>query len=237
MGSPRYMSPEQMRSSRDVDARTDVWALGVVLFELLTGKAVFESDSMAGLCTLVATAPAPPLRSERADAPAALETLIARCLEKDPARRVQSVAELAEGLSPLAPARARVSVERIRRLHAGRSLAPAPMVSVVKSSFFSPALSLPIALACALAVIAAVGVTMLARAPSPVVVKVVEEPRATPSVPSPLASVSSEPLSVAPAVASVSTTAPAPKTAPKVKAKALLPSSSADENRGLLDRN
>jgi serine/threonine protein kinase len=237
MGSPRYMSPEQMRSSRDVDARTDIWALGIVLFELLTGKAVFESDSMAGLCTLVATAPAPLLRSERADAPAALEALIARCLEKDPARRVQSVAELAGGLSSIAPARAKVSVDRIRRLHAGRSLGPPPMDAVAKSSRFSRALSLPVALACAVVMIAALGVAMLARAPSPVAVKAVEAPRASPSpLPAPQISASSAPLLAPSAAASVST-ASAPHPAPKAKAKLPAPSSSTDESGGLRDRN
>lgn len=238
MGSPRYMSPEQMRSSRDVDARTDIWALGVVLFELLTGKVVFESDSMAGLCTLVATAPAPPLRSARADAPAALEALIARCLEKDPERRVGSVAEFAEGLAPMAPPRAKVSVERIRRLYAGRSLAPPPMVVVAKSSRLSQALSLPVALACALVIIAGLCVAILARAPSPVV-KVVEEPRASlPLVPTSQVPASSELRLIAPASAAASVSiAPAPRAAPKTKAKLAPPSSSADENRGLLDRN
>ena len=242
IGTPRYMSPEQMRSSRDVDVRTDIWALGIVLFELLTAKAVFESDSMAGLCTLVATAPAPLLRSERADAPAALEALIARCLEKDPARRVQSVAELARGLSLIAPPRAKVSVDRIQRLHAGRTLAPPPMASVAKSTHFSKVLSLPVMLACALVVVAALGVAMLARAPSPVVIHAVEEPRvAPPPLPTPQVPASREPAAApyaaAPSAAATVSAPVAPKTAPKAKAKFPAPSSSTDESGGLGDRN
>ncbi|MEO6574699.1 MAG: protein kinase [Polyangiaceae bacterium] len=243
MGSPRYMSPEQMRSSRDVDARTDIWALGVVLFEMLTGKAVFESDSMAGLCTLVATAPAPPLRSARADAPAALEVVVSRCLEKDPARRVQSVAELAEALSPMAPARAKVSVERIRRLHAGSSLIPPPMAPVAKSSRFPPGLSLPVLLGAVLVVIAAVSVGMLVRAPSPAVANVpeplpsfVSEPPA-PTPPRAAVSASSEPSPAASAIALPTASAPkAAKVKPRSSAPAASPSAP-DENRGLLDRN
>ncbi len=249
MGSPRYMSPEQMRSSRDVDARTDIWALGVVLFEMLTGKAVFESDSMAGLCTLVATAPAPPLRSQRADAPAALEAVVSRCLEKDPTRRVQSVAELAEALSPMAPARAKVSVERIRRLHAGSSLVRPPMAPVAKQSRFSRVSSLPVILAAAIVLIALAGVAMLLRAPSPPVAIVPELPSALaiepkeilPPAPSPPASASSASRAAPPLVSAVaSAIASPPVKPPPVKPKSSAPaasSSSASENRGLLDRN
>jgi serine/threonine-protein kinase len=127
MGSPRYMSPEQMRSTRDVDPRTDVWALGTILFELVTGKPVFDSDSMAGLCGAIQTQPAPRLRSVRADVPDVLDAVVSRCLEKDPSRRLQSVAELARALAPLAPSGAQVHVERIVRLSGGpRGIASVP---------------------------------------------------------------------------------------------------------------
>ena len=69
MGSPRYMSPEQMLSAKDVDARTDVWALGVILYELVTGKPVWHADTMQGLCALIASAPAPSLRASRPTRP------------------------------------------------------------------------------------------------------------------------------------------------------------------------
>ena len=65
MGSPRYMSPEQMLSAKDVDARTDVWALGVILYELVTGKPVWHADTMQGLCALIASTPAPSLLPRR----------------------------------------------------------------------------------------------------------------------------------------------------------------------------
>ena len=119
MGSPRYMSPEQMRSTRDVDARTDVWALGVVLHELVSGLPVFDADTMIGLSALVATGAPVPLRAVRPDVPEALERAVLRCLEKEPNHRMPSVAALAEALAPIAPPSAQVSIERIVRVLGG----------------------------------------------------------------------------------------------------------------------
>jgi serine/threonine-protein kinase len=113
VGSPFYMSPEQMFSSRGVDARTDIWSLGVVLFELLTGRAPFLSESMTELVAKVVTEPAPVLTSLRLDAPPELERVVSRCLEKDRALRFESIAELAVALKDLGSRRARQSVERV----------------------------------------------------------------------------------------------------------------------------
>jgi serine/threonine protein kinase len=113
MGSPLYMSPEQMRSTKSVDSQTDLWSLGVILFELLTGKPPFEGDTLSLIAIKVATEPAPLLRSLRPDAPAGLEAAIARCLEKEPQARYRDVGELAAALQSFAPARASVSVDRI----------------------------------------------------------------------------------------------------------------------------
>jgi serine/threonine-protein kinase len=115
VGSPFYMSPEQMQSSKGVDARTDIWSLGVILFELTTGRLPFESDTVTELAIKIATEPAPPVRSFRGDLPAGLERAIARCLEKDRGRRFQTVGELAIALAEYAPPRARASVERTLR--------------------------------------------------------------------------------------------------------------------------
>jgi eukaryotic-like serine/threonine-protein kinase len=113
MGSPHYMSPEQMRSSKDVDAQTDIWALGVTLFELLTGRPPFQADSLTELAITIANEPGPALRTFRPDAPIGLEMVIAHCLKKDPRQRYRNVAEFALALQPFAPKGAKACVERI----------------------------------------------------------------------------------------------------------------------------
>jgi serine/threonine protein kinase len=128
MGSPLYMSPEQMQSPRDVDALTDIWALGVVLFELLTGKVPFSGETFGEIAVKVATQAAPPMRALRADMPPGLEGVIRRCLQADRTRRHRNVAELALALMPFAPDRARASVDRISgilQVAGARSLPPA----------------------------------------------------------------------------------------------------------------
>ena len=112
MGSPVYMSPEQIRASKDIDARTDIWSLGCVLYELLTGTAAFDAPSLTQLSATILEQSAPPLRALCPNAPLELEAVILRCLEKDPARRFNDVGELAIALYPFAPRRARISAER-----------------------------------------------------------------------------------------------------------------------------
>jgi serine/threonine protein kinase len=113
IGSPSYMSPEQIRAAKTVDERTDIWALGMTLFELLTGHAPFEAEAVPDLAIKVTTEPPTPLSTFRPDAPEALERVILCCLEKDRAARFQTVGELAVALQPFAPDRARLSVERV----------------------------------------------------------------------------------------------------------------------------
>ena len=120
IGSPVYMSPEQLLGKKTVDARSDVWQLGVILYELVSGECPFDGKSMADIMLAIGVHPAKPLRQVRPDAPAELEALIARCLEKDAAKRLPDVAALAEGLLPLATTRrAQVSVEHIVTLLRG----------------------------------------------------------------------------------------------------------------------
>ncbi len=98
MGSAEYMSPEQMLSTRDVDARTDVWALGVVLYELLTATVPFPGESVTQVCALVMMATPPRPRSVRAGIPESIEQVILRCLEKDRQQRFTSVDALSAAL-------------------------------------------------------------------------------------------------------------------------------------------
>ncbi|WP_437519844.1 serine/threonine-protein kinase [Sorangium sp. So ce726] len=113
MGSPLYMSPEQLKSSRDVDARTDIWSLGVILFELLTGAPPFDGATMPQLCVAIMQGIPSPLAAFRSDVPPALEAVIRKCLEKLPEQRFRHVGELAEALAPFATGRARLSIDRI----------------------------------------------------------------------------------------------------------------------------
>jgi serine/threonine protein kinase len=113
MGSPYYMSPEQMQSAKEVDTRTDIWALGVVLYELLTRTTPFAGESFADIAIKVATAPFAPVHGFRSDVPSGLESVILKCLEKDKRRRYGNVADLAVALTDFGSKRARHWVERI----------------------------------------------------------------------------------------------------------------------------
>jgi eukaryotic-like serine/threonine-protein kinase len=104
LGSPHYMSPEQMRSPRGVDHRADIWSLGVVLYELMTGHCPFEGESLPVVCAKVQReAPEPPSRF-RPEIPAELDAAVLRCLAKEPDDRYSCVAELMAALEPFARA-------------------------------------------------------------------------------------------------------------------------------------
>jgi serine/threonine-protein kinase len=122
MGSPIYMSPEQIRSSDTVDARTDIWSLGCVLFELLTEVTPFDAPSVMQVGAAILEQEPTRLRSLLPDAPAELEAVILRCLNKDVSKRYTNVAELAVELYAFAPRRARIFAERCNSLLAGRPL-------------------------------------------------------------------------------------------------------------------
>ena len=102
LGSPWYMSPEQMMKPASVDERADVWSIGVLLFELLTKQVPFDGETVPQVCANVLTA-SPPLPSEcRPDVTTELDGLVLHCLEKEPNRRFGSVGELAQALMPFA---------------------------------------------------------------------------------------------------------------------------------------
>jgi serine/threonine-protein kinase len=119
MGSPLYMAPEQLSSAKTVDQRADVWALGVILFELITNKRPFQADSLPQLVFTVATEPPIPLTQLLSDAPRSLEDVILRCLEKKAEDRIRDVGALAKALEPFAPEECAPSIERIVRVVQG----------------------------------------------------------------------------------------------------------------------
>lgn len=113
LGSPAYMSPEQLRSARDSDARTDIWALGVVLFQLVSGEVPFKGESISDLSIRIATERHERLAMLRPDVPPGFDAVIQRCLEKDREQRFQNIAELALALAPFATKQGRMSVENV----------------------------------------------------------------------------------------------------------------------------
>jgi serine/threonine-protein kinase len=115
LGSPGYMSPEQVRSAKNVDARTDVWAVGVVLYRLLTGKQPFVGETIGAMLAAIIEHHPPSIRELRPELPEGLEAVVARCLSKDPGQRYANVAELGLALEPYAGGRNRRSVEEICR--------------------------------------------------------------------------------------------------------------------------
>ena len=120
LGSPHYMSPEQIRDSREVDTRSDVWALGVLLYELLTKQVPFDAESLPHLYALVLSEdPVPPARHGVA-LPTGLEQVLFDCLRKSRDERIQDVSTLAERLMPFGPPWAATSVEHVRHAFEGR---------------------------------------------------------------------------------------------------------------------
>jgi serine/threonine-protein kinase len=112
LGSPVYMSPEQLQCSRDADVRADIWSLGAIVYRLVSGRPPFAATTMPQLCTLIMTTSPQPLTQLVADLPPGLDAAVLRCLEKNPDDRFENVAELARALAPFGSGRSQVSVER-----------------------------------------------------------------------------------------------------------------------------
>jgi serine/threonine-protein kinase len=104
MGTPSYMAPEQMRSSKMVDARADIWALGVIAYELLTGRLPYQGDSLGDILFAVVEKPPPWPHQLRPELGAELSGVVMKCLQRDPDKRFATVTELSDALEPFATA-------------------------------------------------------------------------------------------------------------------------------------
>ncbi len=131
LGSPYYMAPEQMRSTRTVDARADIWSIGVILYQLVTKMVPFKAGGFVELALMVVNDEPKPPSAHRPDLPPALEAAILRCIRKNPADRFANVAELAAAIAGFGRAGAISSAERIARTQG------APMPVIERSSSLS----------------------------------------------------------------------------------------------------
>jgi len=116
LGSPLYMSPEQMRSARTADARADQWSLGAVIYRMLTGKLPFSAPSLPRVCVLVMEGSFAPMSTLRPDLPAPLVAAVERCLKVEPNERHADVADLAQALTPFSGFEGEISAERCRKI-------------------------------------------------------------------------------------------------------------------------
>jgi serine/threonine-protein kinase len=138
MGSPAYMSPEQLQSARDVDARADVWSLGVTLYQLLAARLPFYRAVVTEMAVRIAVDQPDPL-----DVDPALRATIWRCLEKAPAARFAGVAELAAALVPFGGPSARAIAAHVASIAAGVPVAPPDLGLHAPPPYGSPPYAAP----------------------------------------------------------------------------------------------
>ncbi len=126
VGSPYYMSPEQLESAQDVDVRADIWALGVIMYELAAGKRPFEGTSLAALCVTVLNAEPEPLSALVPGVPRAFEEAVMKCLRKDRVQRFPNVGELARALEGLSDSTAGAAARVTKVLQNARTVPDTP---------------------------------------------------------------------------------------------------------------
>jgi eukaryotic-like serine/threonine-protein kinase len=230
MGSPLYMSPEQLRSSKNVDRRADLWSMGVILYEMLGGEAPFQADTLPEVCARIMAEPPPPL----AMGSKGIGAVVMRCLEKDPSNRFADAGALAAALAPMGSADSRAIAERISRVvrSSGASLPEirtdasgplAPMTAAAASGIVQTSAqfgtvtntkasrrsTLPLVIGAGAALAIAVGIGVLAmRGKHAEVAPIVAAPAEPP------AAISAPPVLVAPSASVAAAPSAAPSSSP-----------------------
>jgi len=151
LGSPHFMCPEQMHSSKNVDARADIWSLGVILYQLTTGRLPFRGRSVTEIVASVLSGPPPPPSTINPHLPQAFDVVVLSCLRLNPAERLSSVADLAAALTLFAPPAAGYLLDKIARVQSsfvrksGGALPAAPTSSpgYTPSPYSSPPIAPP----------------------------------------------------------------------------------------------
>ena len=131
LGSPLYMSPEQLRNAKGVDQRTDIWAFGVIAFELLTGQPPFMGDNAVALFAAIQESDPPSMQTLAGDRaiPPGLESVVKKCLKRRPDERFASLADLAIALAPFGSPASIRSVENAVRILASTARVPIAVAS------------------------------------------------------------------------------------------------------------
>jgi eukaryotic-like serine/threonine-protein kinase len=135
MGSPAYMAPEQMQSTKDVDQRADIWSLGVILYQLISGRLPFVADTLPALCLAVLNETPPSPESIRKEIPPGLAQVVMRCLAKARDDRYRNVHELAVALAPFGKPESMTAVTRIRSMLQRKRPPTPPPLMMLPSEF------------------------------------------------------------------------------------------------------
>jgi len=138
LGTPRYMSPEQCRDSRDVYHRADIYSLGVILYEMLSGTPPFVSSSWGELAHMHIGVVPPPLRAQAPDVPDRIAEIVHRAMEKDPDARFQSMADFRQALEGTTGSRTLVLAEE-RAAPADAAEATDTIVTTAPTAIVAPA--------------------------------------------------------------------------------------------------